>query len=393
MSSNAAMARAGHPVEPSIRPNPSGLDLPLCMAMGVLLTLGLVMVYSSSAAYAVRLYDNPSHFILRQLVWCSVGLMLAWGATKFSVISFLSRKSGWLMLLAILLCAAVWVDGFGVSVKGARRWLEFGVTRLQPSEFAKLAVIVFAARILSKPIPTGVKPWVYVAIIAGIIHIPSLLIVRQPDLGTMIVIEAVLLCMLIVAGLKLRYIAMLILAFLPYVYHNIMTTPFRLRRVVAWLNPWLDRLDSGYQLTESMTSIGAGGALGVGLGEGKKQLGFLPEAHTDFIFAILAEELGFVGVLVLLAAFTVVIWRSVRIAQSASNLYHAYLATGLTALIAVPAAWNMAVATGVAPTKGLPLPFISFGGTNLVMSLFAVGLLLRIGIESSSQGRDQEGEA
>jgi cell division protein FtsW len=361
--------------------------------MGVLLTLGLVMVYSSSAAYANRLFDDPTYFITKQVLYCGVGLSMGWAATQVSVLSFLARKSGWLMLLAVFVCGIVLIDGVGVRVNNARRWLDLGFTRFQPSEFAKLAIIIFTAALLAKPIPRNASRQLYLFIPFFIAQVPIVLIKVEPDLGTAVVIELVLGSMLVVAGLKLRWVVIAFLAGLPIIYHDIMTTPFRLKRVISWFNPWLDRRGDGWQLTESMISIGAGGATGVGLGEGKKQLGFLPEAHTDFIFAILAEELGLVGVIVLLIAFSVVIWRGVRIALSASNLYHAYLATGLTALIAVPAAWNMAVATGLAPTKGLPLPFISSGGTNLVTSLVAIGLLLRIGIENSSARREREGEA
>ena len=395
--SRAAAASVGaesKQAELDFGPRGPSLDMPLCVAMGALLTMGLVMVYSSSAAYANRLYGDPTHFIVRQLTWCVLGTGIAWGITRISILDFLANKSVWLMVIATFLCAIVLHDQIGIKVNHARRWLSLGFTRFQPSEIAKLAIIIFAAKLMAKPVPRDRHPQWHLLIPLVIAQVPVFFIVREPDLGTAVLIELLLACMVWVAGLKKRFFVMLFLLGLPILYHFIMSAAFRVKRILVWFDPWLDRQDGGYQLTEAMISIGAGGTTGVGLGEGKKQLFYLPEAHTDFIFAILANELGLVGVIVLLIAFGVVVWRGVRIALSASTLYQAYLATGLTALIALPAAWNMAVATGLAPTKGLPLPFISSGGTNLVTSLVAVGLLLRIGLEgSSSRSLSKEEEA
>jgi cell division protein FtsW len=201
----------------------------------------------------------------------------------------------------------------------------------------------------------------------------------------------VLLTMLVVAGLKIRVLAMVTLAIAPIVYHLIMGTNYRLRRVMGFIDPWAHRSDEGYQLTEALISIGSGGLTGLGLGQGKKQLFFLPEAHTDFIFAILAEELGLIGVVFFVTAFSILVFRSVRIAMRAPDLFRVFLATGITAMLAIPMLFNLAVVTGLVPTKGLPLPFMSSGGSNMLMALVCVGVLLRIHLETQDGG-DFRGE-
>ena len=198
------------------------------------------------------------------------------------------------------------------------------------------------------------------------------------------VIEMLMVLMVFAAGLRPRTLVILALAALPCLYHLIVGTPFRLRRLLSYIDPWAYRSTVGYQVTEALISIGAGGIWGVGLGAGKQKLFFLPEAHTDFIFAILAEELGLVGVTVLLLAFAVLLWRGGRLAMVARDPFDRYLALGLSGLIGIPAVFNVAVSTGLLPTKGLPLPFISYGGSNLVVTMMAVGLLFRI-------DRDQQG--
>jgi cell division protein FtsW len=277
-------------------------------------------------------------------------------------------------------------------VGGARRWLDLGLARFQPSEFAKVALVILFAVVCSRRAARGETDTKSLIVPFMFAQIPIALIYFEPDLGTAFVIEMVLLTMLVVAGLKVRVVAMVTLAIAPIVYHLIMGTNYRLRRVMGFIDPWAHRSDEGYQLTEALISIGSGGLTGLGLGQGKKQLFFLPEAHTDFIFAILAEELGFIGVVFFVTAFSILVFRSVRIAMQAPDLFRVFLATGITAMLAIPMLFNLAVVTGLVPTKGLPLPFMSSGGSNMLMALVCVGVLLRIHLETQD-GRDISGES
>jgi cell division protein FtsW len=278
----------------------------------------------------------------------------------------------------------VLVPGVGRHVNGATRRLVFGPVGFQPSELCKLAVILALARVLARRErkPEGERSSLLGPVL--IVQVPTLLILIEPDLGTALVIELILALMVFTAGVRLRTIGILSLAALPFLYHLIVATPFRLQRLLSYIDPWAYRSTVGYQITESLISIGSGGLLGVGLGGGKQKLFFLPEAHTDFIFAILGEELGLVGVLFVLGAFVVFVWRGLRIAARARSSFDSYLALGLTALVGVPALFNAGVATGLLPTKGLSLPFVSYGGSSLVVTFMAVGMLLRLGAEGGA---------
>jgi cell division protein FtsW len=351
------------------------LDRTLLLATLLLLGLGLVLVYSSSSIYAGRLYQDPHRFLRSQSVFAGLGLISLWGAAQVPR-QFLQRRGGWLWLVAMLSCAAVLVPGIGHFVGGARRWLLFMGVSCQPSEFCKLALVVVLAALLAKRAVTLPRRGLWLPFV--LVQAPVALILCEPDLGTALVIEQVMVVMLFAAGLRARTLLTLGACSLPILYHLIVGTPFRLRRVMSYVDPWAYRSTTGYQVTEALISIGSGGLWGSGLGEGKQKLFFLPEAHTDFIFAVLAEELGFVGVALLVAAFAVLVGRAIYLATLAQQPFDQFLAMGVAALIGIPAVFNTCVATGLLPTKGLPLPFISYGGSNLLISLTAVGLLLRV---------------
>ncbi|MED5464691.1 MAG: putative lipid II flippase FtsW [Myxococcota bacterium] len=352
-------------------------DRPLGVAAFAVLSIGLVMVYSSSSVYAARLYEDPEHFIKRQLLWCCFGVV-AFAVGTLTPGHFLSRRAGWLMMGGVVLCAVVLVPGIGVKVGGARRWLDLGIVRFQPSEIAKIGVIVLLAALLSHRDRQQKKSTASLIIPVLLAQIPVALVLVEPDLGTALVIELIVGAMVFVGGLKIRSLALLSLTALPVFYHFVVGTPFRLRRILGYIDPWAYRDTVGYQITEALIAIGSGGIWGVGVGEGKQRLFFLPEAHTDFVLAILAEELGLVGMLLILSLFCVIVWRGLKIALRAGSTFDGYLAVGLTALIAVPAIFNAGVVTGLLPTKGLPLPLMSFGGSNLLSTLLALGLLMRI---------------
>ncbi len=354
-----------------------GLDGILVVTVAALVAMGLVAVYSSSSVYAASRYGDAEHFLKLQAVWCGVGL-LAMALTCRVSSATLKRRAGWLFLAAVVLLVLVLVPAVGHRVGGARRWLSlFGAT-LQPSELAKLSVVVILAAILARrdEQAAGGRPSLFWPVL--IVQLPVALILAEPDLGTALVLEIIVAAMVFAAGLRLRTLVIGSFAALPVFYHLVVGTPFRLQRLLSFIDPWAYRSTIGYQVTEALISIGAGGVTGVGLGESKHKLFFLPEAHTDFIFAILAEELGLVGASLLLVCFALLLWRGVRAATRAASSFDAYLGVGLVALIGVPAAFNVCVATGLLPTKGLPLPFLSYGGSDLLANLTAVGLLLRI---------------
>ena len=354
------------------------MDTTMLFAVYFLVGVGLVMLYSASSAYALKTFNDSTFFLKRQLLWAALGSIVL--VFSFNVpISFLKKRAGWGFIIVTVLCALVLIPGIGAQVGGARRWIRIGMVGFQPSELAKVIIVIVLASILARRSRKNDNTFMSLLIPALFVQIPILLILAGPDLGTAIVIELVILVVLYIAGIKPVHLFMFVLACLPVVYHLVVATPFRLRRILGYIDPWAYRSSVGYQVTEALISIGSGGVTGVGLGAGKQQLFFLPEAHTDFIFAILAEELGLIGVLIVLTAFVVVVWRGAQIAINATDEFSCYLAVGLVALIAVPVIFNLFVVTGLLPTKGLPLTFISSGGSNLLMTLMAVGLLFNIG--------------
>ncbi len=352
-------------------------DAWLSFALLLLLSLGLVLVYSSSSVYAGRLFEDPQRFLVSQLIWMSVGAVVM-GVCARVPGAYLSGKCGWIFVAAVAACIAVLVPGVGHWVGGARRWLTLGGASCQPSEAAKLAVVLLLAALLARRETADSPTGTHLLLPTLVVQLPVVFILCEPDLGTAMVIEMLMVLMVFAGGLRLRTLMILGLAALPCLYHLVVGTPFRLRRLLSYIDPWAYRSTVGYQVTEALISIGAGGIFGVGLGAGKQKLFFLPEAHTDFIFAILAEELGLVGVAALLGAFGVLLWRAGRLAVYAPMAFDRYLALGICGLIGIPAVFNVAVATGLLPTKGLPLPFVSYGGSNLVATMAAMGLLFRI---------------
>lgn len=351
------------------------IDGILLAAIAALVGIGLVMVYSSSAVFAARNYDSGAHFLSAQ----TVRILL--GAIAFLVAAhlprhWLRRYAGWILLGACLLCVAVLLPGVGHEAGGARRWIRLGSLNFQPSEIAKLAVVVSIASALARREEEG-RPGRGLLGPLLLVQVPVALIVLEPDFGTALVAESIALAMVFVGGLRLRYVIALLFAGLPIVYSMLMEG-YRLKRIIAWLDPIEHRSSTGYQLTEALISIGSGGPLGLGLGQSRQKLFFLPEAHTDFVFAIYAEELGFAGVVVLLLLFGALILRGSRAALRTPVSFDRYLGVGIVALIAVPALFNLWVVTGLLPTKGLPLPLVSYGGSNVVTTLAALGLLAGI---------------
>lgn len=377
--SRARLTTGSRPSLPPSGPDLSrtGPDFILCVAVGLLVSLGLVMVYSSSSVYAARIFGDSERFIKLQLMNALLGVVALLLVSQIPSRVF-SKRAGWILTGAVALCVVVLIPGIGVLRGGARRWLEFRGVGFQPSEVAKLAVVIVVAGILARRElrSTDNRPSLLIPILVA--QVPVALLLAEPDLGTALVVELIVASLVFVAGVRVRTLLVLGLAALPVFYHLVVGTPFRLRRLLSYIDPWAYRSTLGYQVTEALISIGSGGVTGLGLGEGTHRLFYVPEAHTDFIFAIVGQELGLIGCLVTLIAFGLVLWRAIHIAVAAPTPFQSYLAVGVAALVGVPAVFNVCVVTGLLPTKGLPLPFVSYGGSNLLVTLAAIGLLLRI---------------
>ena len=351
------------------------IDHTLFAVVVTLVGFGVVMVYSASAIYAGQKFGAATYFLKRDLVYAAIGLgALFWGARR-DYGSF--RKWAYpLLLTTLVLLLAVLV--VGVRINGAKRWFHLGPISFQPAELAKLALIVYLAHSLAKKaekvktFAVGFLPHMAVAAVF------MLLLLKQPDLGTAVILGLTTLMLLFVAGAKVSYLVLAFLGAAPIVYQAIVGTPWRLKRMLAYLDPWPYRYDVGYQITESLISVGSGGVFGVGLGDSRQKLFFLPEAHTDYILAIVGEELGLVGITAVAVGFVLLVVRGIRAAMRARDAFGCYLAFGITAVLALQAIVNIGVVLGALPTKGLPLPFISYGGSTLIVDLFAVGVLLNI---------------
>ena len=355
----------------------------LLLAVVLLLTaIGAVMVYSASAVTAAARYKDSFHFLWRQLVAMGIGLGLLVIALKKGY-----RRAETLaypfLLLSGLALVLVLLPFVGHMAGGARRWIKVGTFSLQPAEAAKLALVIYLAHSLAKKrdkvrmFSIGFLPHL---LVAGALMALCLL---EKDLGTSVVMALVLFVMLFAAGAKVSYLLGAFLLSLPLAWKAIAGTPYRLERVLAWLDPFAHRRGAGYQMWESMVGIGNGGWLGQGLGEGRSKLFYLPEAHTDFIAAVIAEEVGLVGLGLLVLLYAIFVWRGLRAAYNAADAFGCYLALGVTTLVGVQALVNLGVVTVLLPTKGLTLPFVSYGGSSLMTLLAASGLLLSV---SASRG-------
>ena len=358
-----------------VRPRDVGVDRVLVGAVLALVAFGTVMVFSSGAVFAAKKYGDAAYFLKRELIYAVLGL----GAMSLAVrIDYSVYRRFAYPLLFVSIMTLVVVLKIGSRAGGAIRWFRLGPLSFQPSELAKLALCVYLAALLARKaekvrvFSVGfLPPLLVTGLMMG-------LLLKQPDLGTAAIFGAVALGLLFIAGTRTSYLILAVLVAAPVGWKFIVSTPFRMRRMLAFLDPWAFRRDVGYQITESLISVGSGGVTGLGLGDGRQKLFFLPEAHTDFILSIVGEELGLLGVLFVVTGFSVLVWRGLRAGFRARDVFGAYLAFGITAMFGLQALVNIGVVLGSLPTKGLPLPFISYGGTSLVMSLFMAGVLANI---------------
>lgn len=361
-------------------PRSSQPDKKLFIVTLALCFIGIVMVFSASAITAKQLYGNGYVFLERQLVWLAVGLFGMIRLMNFDYRKFREPRIIYpsIAVILLLLIGVLFLD----RTHATHRWIHAGPISLQPSEFAKLVVILYLAWFLelrTRPGSAGVNDWKQTLLPAlGPIVFMLALILREPDMGTSCMIFLVALAMLYEAGLSMKYIGALAAASLPAIYLLIIHAHYRYERVLAFFSPDADPQGRGFQLLQSLIAVGSGGLTGVGLMESKQKLFYLPEAHTDFIFAVLSEEMGFIGALVVVSLFGVYAWRGFRAAFRAPDVFGRLLALGITTLVAGQALVNLSVVLGLMPTKGIPLPFISYGGSSLLVMLLATGVLLNI---------------
>ncbi|HXZ30929.1 MAG TPA: putative lipid II flippase FtsW [Terriglobales bacterium] len=342
----------------------------------LLIFIGLVMVFSASAVMAKERYGSGYFFLLRQLGWASGGLLLMTMAMKVDYRRYKHPAVVFslLGLTTLMLIAVFFLD----RAHHTHRWIHWGPLSFQPSEMAKPAIILFLAFFLEDR-TKSMNQWrstVLPAVLPTLVFIG--LIVFQPDLGTAIACAAITGCVLFVAGLQMRYLGYAVLASLLPLYFLIFHVAYRRARILAFLDPYSDPQGRGFHIIQSLIAVSTGGITGVGLMEGKQKLFYLPEPHTDFIFAVTAEELGLVGSLVIVGLFAVFLWRGVRTALRTQDAFGRLLALGITSMIVVQAFINISVVLGLMPTKGIPLPFVSYGGSSLFFALACVGVLLNI---------------
>ncbi|MBN1663001.1 MAG: putative lipid II flippase FtsW [Deltaproteobacteria bacterium] len=352
-------------------------DVLLLIVTLILVSVGTVMIYSSSSIMAAARYHDGYLFLKKQLIFLVLGLALMVFLTKVPY-HYLKKAAYPLIGLSFLLLAVIFIPHFGVRAGGARRWLNLGFIAFQVSEMVKVVIVLFLAHFLTKKMAhlRDFKKGIVVPLIVTVFLVG--LIILQPDFGTAAIIAFLLMFMLYVSGCRILHLSAMVAALIPVGILFVLLAPYRLARVTAFLNPWNDPQKTGFHIIQSLLSFGSGGAFGVGLGDGMQKLFYLPEPHTDFIIAVIAEEGGFIGVLAVIMLFAVFIIRGFMISLKAADRFGSLLAAGLTMIIALEAFINIAGVMGLVPLKGLALPFLSYGGTSLMMSLVTVGILLNV---------------
>ncbi|WLR43624.1 stage V sporulation protein E [Bacillus carboniphilus] len=352
-------------------------DFLLIIITLLLLTVGLIMVYSASAVWADFNFDDSFYFFKRQLLFASVGVIAMFFIMNVDYWTWRSWSTA-LILVCFLLLILVLIPGIGMERNGSRSWIGVGAFSIQPSEFMKLAMIAFLAKYLSenqKKI-TSFKKGLTPAL--SFVFLAFAMIMLQPDLGTGTVMVGTCVTMIFVSGARLSHFMFLGVCGIIGFIGLVISAPYRMKRITSFLDPWEDPLNTGFQIIQSLYAIGPGGLLGLGLGQSRQKFFYLPEPQTDFIFAILAEELGFIGGTFVILLFSILLWRGIRIALGAPDLYGTFIAVGIIAMIAIQVMINIGVVTGLMPVTGITLPFLSYGGSSLTLMLMAVGVLLNV---------------
>jgi len=341
-----------------------------------LVLVGVIMVFSASAVLASEKFHSPYYFLLRQAIWALLGLV---GMSVLMHIDYHHYRKPIIIFTSLFVCGVLLLAVFSLDKShNTHRWFKLGLLSFQPSELSKIALVVFLAYFLEKR-RGNVNDLRHTLIPCfAVLTVFILLIVAEPDLGTSVCVVIVAFVLLFAAGLSYRYVIGALLLLLPPLFCLIYFSPYRTQRILTFLNPWRDPQGAGFQIIQSLIAVGTGGLTGVGLMEGKQKLFYLPEPHTDFIFAVIGEELGLVGSLALVILFGIFLWRGIRISLHAPEPFGQFLGVGLTMMVVCQAFINMSVVLSLVPTKGIPLPFISSGGSSLLINLMGVGVLLNV---------------
>lgn len=363
--------------------NKTHYDKWLLLVTFLLAGLGTLMVYSSTSVITplfARRNISAFFYLKRHVFTVCVGAVFMFFASRIKI-ETLKKMALPLLAFSFILLVLVFVPVIGISAGGARRWIKLWPSTFQPSEMVKLAMVISLAHYLSmeRYRNDNLRSFIIPISVMGLFQ---LVFLKQPDFGATMSLGLLTIAMLILSGARMRYVMSLVVLVIPVVIKLLME-PYRSRRILSFLHPWDDAQGAGFQLTQSFIALGSGGLTGVGLGKSRQKLSFLPEAHTDFIFSLVGEELGFIVALAIVGLFVFVFIRGITIANRTKNIFSYYLASGLSMMIALQALVNFYVATGLAPTKGLPLPFISYGGSSLLINMTAVGLLLNLSKEKS----------
>ncbi len=367
------------------------IDKVLLVTVLALLVYGLLMVTSASMVISDRIYSYPFHYFFRQAVYIVIGIVLAFFAWRVPLIVW-RKASGYLVVAGLVLLVLVLIPGIGRSVNGSRRWINLVVITLQVSELMKLFMVLYLARYIERFQDEIQMQWKGFIKPLVLMLLTAALLLLEPDFGTAAVIIMTGLVMLYLSGARLWPFIILMLLVAGGLGLLAVTSPYRLARLTTFLNPWHSPFGAGYQLTQSLIAFGRGGVFGVGLGNSIQKLFYLPEAHTDFVFAVIAEELGLVGELLLIALFVILIVRIFRLgarAYALGSLFESFMAYGMGTWLALQAFINMGVNAGILPTKGITLPFISYGGSSMLVNCVVVGILLRLSFELSEQEHEQ----
>ena len=352
-------------------------DFILLIVTLALVGFGIVMVYSTSAIMAGDRFQDPYYFLKKQAFFAGVGFLLMI-FMMFLPYTILKRLAYPILILSVLLLIAVLIPGIGYRAGGAMRWLKIQSVSFQPSEFAKLGLIIFLAYFLTKKeekIRSFSFGFLPTLLLSGLVII---LVAKEPDLGAALFLSTMVFFLLFIGGARVIYILSALMLAVPMIYTLMMNVGYRYKRLMSFVRPWEDPTGTSFQIIQSFLSFGSGGLFGLGLGEGRQKLFFLPAPHTDFIFSVIGEELGLVGAMGVVLLFFIFTVRGIQIGLSLDDRFGTYLALGITLMISLQAVINMAVVLGLLPTKGLTLPFISYGGTSLITNMVGVGILLHL---------------
>ena len=355
-------------------------DTLLLLAVIAIIIFGIIMIYSASSIWAEYKYQDPFKFVKAQSAFFLLGLLCIFIISKLDI-NILYKKANLILLICFILLVLVLIPGIGSIRNGSRSWFGIGSLGIQPSEFAKLGLIIYVAKYLAnnrkiiKDVKKGVLP---ILLVIGVFFV---LIMLEPDFGTAMVIVLTLVVMIFISGVKLSFFIKVGLLGLLGIVGLIIIAPYRMERIVSFLNPWVDPLGSGYQIIQSLYAIGPGGLLGQGFLNSHQKQFYLPEPQTDFIFSIISEEFGFLGILIVTSFIAFIFYRIIKITLKENNLFKKYLAFGLGFGIIIQSLLNIAVVIGLIPVTGVTLPFLSYGGSSLLISMISIGIILNISKE------------